>query len=578
MNLTIGKKESGALFHWPGGLEAVTQTFAILAKKGYGKSYVASVECEEMLKAGLQVVAIDPTGAWFGLQSSADGKSEGFPIVVFGGDHGNVPLEELAGEIVARAIVEQGFSCVIDLSLLRKGAANKLMGVFLETLYRLNRTPLHLIVDEADTFAPQRPFGEEARTLGAMEDIVKKGRRRGIGTTLITQRPQTINKNVLSQVDTLITGNLSHPKDIDAIMEWVNVHASKEEAQVMTQSLPSLRKEEKWVWSPGWGGFFERIIVRKRETFDSGATPKAGEKVAEPKKLAPIDIEVLGKAIAETVERKKAEDPKLLKARVAELEKKLSQPAKPIAPVTIPEPKRIEVPVLKDGQLNRIESFVEKLSGILESGKEMMADLTASMKKVNAPAPNVVQQKPPIRTVERALYQKPPVTPKVNTGDTGLSGPERRIVNAIAWMESLGIETPQKTAVAFLADYTFGSGGFNNPCGSLRSKGLIEYAAGNLIRLTDDGKAVAEYPDAVLTAEELQRHVLGRLPGPESKILTVLLASYPDAISKEACANQSGYTPGSGGFNNPCGKLRTLGLIDYPTPGHVRAEDLLFLL
>ncbi len=101
-------------------IDAIIQTFAILAKKGSGKSYTASVMAEEMLKAQQQIVVIDPTGSWWGLQSSADGKSPGFPVVVFGGDHANIPLEETAGEVIAQAIIEQGFSAVIDLSLFRK--------------------------------------------------------------------------------------------------------------------------------------------------------------------------------------------------------------------------------------------------------------------------------------------------------------------------------------------------------------------------------------------------------------------------------------------------------------------------
>jgi hypothetical protein len=44
-------------------IEFVTQTQAMLAKKRVGKSYTASVQAEELLKAKQQIVAIDPTGA-----------------------------------------------------------------------------------------------------------------------------------------------------------------------------------------------------------------------------------------------------------------------------------------------------------------------------------------------------------------------------------------------------------------------------------------------------------------------------------------------------------------------------------
>lgn len=208
-------------------LDFVTQSAAILAKRGAGKSHTASVFAEELLKQEQQIVALDPTGAWFGLKSSADGNSPGYPVVIFGGDHADIPLESTSGEVVARAIVEHRFSCVLDLSLFRKGESIRFLAAFLETLYRLNRLPLHLICDEADYYAPQRTFGDEARTLGAMQDIVRRGRKKGIGCTLISQRPASLNKDVLTQCEILIAMRLVHPRDIDAIEEWVAVHGDE---------------------------------------------------------------------------------------------------------------------------------------------------------------------------------------------------------------------------------------------------------------------------------------------------------------------------------------------------------------
>lgn len=91
-------------------IDAVTQTFAILAKRGAGKTHTAVVMTEEMLKNGQQVIIADPIGVWYGLRSSKDGKSEGYSVVVFGGEHADVPLEEQSGEIICNAIVENGWS------------------------------------------------------------------------------------------------------------------------------------------------------------------------------------------------------------------------------------------------------------------------------------------------------------------------------------------------------------------------------------------------------------------------------------------------------------------------------------
>lgn len=158
-----------------------------------------------------------------------------------------------------------------------------------------------------------------------------------------------------------------------------------------------------------------------------------------------------------------------------------------------------------------------------------------------------------------------------------LSGPEQRIVDAIAWLEGIGVDTPEQTAVAFLAGYTIGGGGFNNPKGSLRTKGLVDYTPNGCIRLTPSGRGLAKASETPLTTEELHRAVLARLPGPEQRILSVILDEYPGSLTNEECASRAGYTAGAGGYNNPRGRLRTLGLIEYPEGGVVRARDILFL-
>lgn len=153
---------------------------------------------------------------------------------------------------------------------------------------------------------------------------------------------------------------------------------------------------------------------------------------------------------------------------------------------------------------------------------------------------------------------------------------EQRILNAIAWMESIGIAQPEQPAVAFLAGYRYGGGAYNNPRGALRSKGLLEYLPGERIQFTAAGRMLAQAPDAALTTDELHQAVLARLPGPERKILQVLLDIYPETLSNQECAERAGYAPEGGAYHNPRGRLRTLGLVEY-VGGGVRARDILFL-
>jgi uncharacterized protein len=327
--------------------EAVTQTFAILAKRGMGKTYTASVLVEEIIKAGLPVVVVDPIGVWWGLRAAADGEGPGLPIVIAGGDHADVPITASSGEALARLVVEQNLSLVIDLSLLRKHERTRFMTDFAESLYHLNRTARHLVLDEADAFAPQQPMAGEQQMLGAMQDIVRRGRAHGLGVTLISQRSAELNKGVLTQAEVLVTLRLISPQDRTAVDAWVKAHGTEEQRNEMMSSLPSLPIGEAWFWSPGWLGIFKRVKVRRRETFDSSSTPKVGEAVKEPQQLAEVELEAIRQQLEAAVQEAETDDPKELRRQVRELRGQLSRKQPREVLRTKEVVKTVEVPVLQ---------------------------------------------------------------------------------------------------------------------------------------------------------------------------------------------------------------------------------------
>ena len=69
--------------------------------------------------------------------------------------------------------------------------------------------------------------------------------------------------------------------------------------------------------------------------------------------------------------------------------------------------------------------------------------------------------------------------------------------------------------------------------------------------------------------------VLARLPGPEQRVLKPLLDG--NAWTSVSLAVAAGYAFGSGGFNNPKGRLRSLGLVEYLPGGMIKASPILFL-
>lgn len=538
-------------------VDAVTQTFAILAKRGVGKTYSASVMAEEMLAGGHQIIALDPTGAWWGLRS-------GYPVVVLGGEHGDLPLEESAGEMVATAIVTNRFSAVLDLSLFRKGAARRFVTAFLETLYRLNRDAVHLFVDEADDIAPQKPFGDEAAMVGALEDVVKRGRRKGIGCTLITQRPADLAKQVLTQCEVLVSLRIVHPRDIAAIKEWVAVHGDPDTAKTMIGSLPSLPVGEAWFWAPGWGDLFERVKIRKRHTHDSGATPKPGEKPKAPPKLAAVDLAKLGDQIRSAVETAKANDPKELKAEIARLKKELAA-----RPETKPERVEVPVPVLsavEAATLRELQQLMAALNG------RLVYDLPIIEKLKNAPRSMPQPEAPKSNTPEnRPMGERP--KPELHgaiarNGTEALPKAHRLILTALI---QHGPSTKSKCAL--VSGYAVGGGGFNNAVSSLRTAGHV-VGRGDLLEATAEGAAALGPVHPLPTGAELIEQWRRELPKAEGLILGVLADRYPAEVSKEDLAAAAGYEPSGGGFNNALSRLRTLELIEGR--GALRASPSLF--
>ena len=558
---------------------AVTQTFGILAMRGAGKSNAAAVMAEQMYAADLPFVAVDPVGSWPGLRSSRDGKGPGLPIPIFGGRQGDVPLERGSGDLLADLIVEKRLSCVVDLSEFESEAAKKaFLLAFARRLYLKNTEPLHLFLEEADDYIPQRPMRDEAQLLRAFENIVRRGRARGLGITLITQRSASINKSVLTQIETLLVLRTTGPQDRKAIEEWVKYHDARAE---LVESLSGLKDGEAWCWSPHWLGKMVRVQVDRRKTFDSGATPKAGA-ARRPATLADVDLPKLSTEWASTIERAKADDPKELRRRIAELEKQVA--AKPAAAPAKVE--RVEVPVLTKEETQTLNDVRLVIGSVLDGFKKLEAlgnfarEMEAIWSRSGAPAAPIAHRDPkPLNGAskrEPVIVSVPPVLAKLSqsNGATKLGPGELRLLEACAWMESIGQVDADTTAVAFLAGYTV-NGHFNNMRGKLRSAGLLEYPGNGTTRLTEAGRLAAPHVARPHTLAALHQAVINRLDANMVKLFRPLIEAYPDSVTTERLAAASGYTVNRH-FNNMKGRLRTLGLATYPRGNEIRAAALLF--
>lgn len=577
-------------------LEAVTNTHLILARRRVGKSYTAAVMAEEMVKAGLPWVAHDPTGVWWGLTSSADGKSEGLPVIVIGGPHGHIPLEPSAGKVIANLVVDHPGWYVIDYSRFdHRTDEIRFAADFGVQLYRRKQrkpSALHLFLDEADMFVPQKLPKNAKAMLDAYDAIVRRGGVYGLGITLISQRPALVNTDVRTQCETLIALQTTAPLDQDPIFDWVSRNGTEEQLRQIKRTLASLKVGQAWFFSPD-SDVFQQIQIRTRETFNSSATPKPGAKPIEPKVFANIDIRALGEEISATVERSRQEDPEYLRRQIQQLRRELSEKQPGPAEVKT-QIERVEVPMITAEQIQDLEARVNDVGHVTQQFREIRLEIekifngkidalnTAALslsgaidafRKAPKPPTVTAVTVAPIRTIPRPERKIEPAPVSFE----GITGPQQRVIDAIAWMESIGLTKPKRSIVAFLAGYTEKSTSFTNPLGALRSTGLITYPNSDTVDLTEAGRLFANPQSQPLTTQELHNVIFAKLPGPQARILRVLIDAYPEPVKREELAERAGYTVKSTSFTNPLGALRSLGVIDYPSSADAVALPVLFL-
>ncbi len=552
--------------------ETVTETIVVLAKRGAGKTYTASVLVEEMIGAGLPTCVIDPTGVWWGLRSSADGSGPGLPVTILGGEHADLPLPSESGTAVADLMVDERLPLVLDLSGMSKTQQRRWACDFLEQLYHRNREPLHVVIDEADLFAPQRATADTARLLGAYDDVQRRGRVKGLGSTSITQRPAVLHKDILSQAEVLIALRMTGKHDITAIDEWVRLNAEADEASAVKASLPSLPVGTAWVWSPGWLEVLTKIQIRRRRTFDSSATPKPGQRLVTPRQFAPVnpaDLERLQQRLEEVASPLKSD----AGASRTELMRELSLLRQQLATARSRPPavERITVPVLSP-----------ESAGLLRDTVPLLDALTAELRSVlNLVAPPGADQHD---TVAVALRPQPAVLTASNTpgadvdaaanGAVVLKAGARRMLTVLARQHPLRVTRAQ---LATLAGLKVTGGTFNTYFSTLRTRHLISQQ-GALVELTDRGRTEAGVPinAAPMSSQEIRDQWMSVLKAGARTMLEIVLDQWPQPIARTELATRAQLEPSGGTFGTYLSNLRSNGLVQV-ADGQVRASSVFFL-
>lgn len=565
-----------------------SQGNAFLGIRGSGKSYSATEMGEQLYDAGVPWFAFDPTDVWRFLRVPGAGK--GYPIVVVGGKNGDLPLTVAGTPAIVRAAMQSGVSMVFNLHdvTLSKADWRRIVTQAVRTMLHENAEHglRHVFIEEAAEFVPQRPIDWDV--YAEIEKMARVGGNSRLGYTLINQRSQEVAKAVLELCENVFLHRQRGKNALENMEKWLEV-AGAEERKAIIDSMPNLPTGQCWAWIGGDNPQPPRLItVPTKNSFHPDRRVMRGEAIKT--KAKPVDV---GKFVAgmkgdleKIVEEAKANDPATLKVEIRRLTAEL---AKKAAAETRPDREALQAEYQKgfaDGiewldqrRIKRERATEETLNRIKDFATRALADLAADIgaKPYNFSTSPESQRKAPLPVHTAA----PPAVSKTAGGAgaiaEGLSRPQQRILDALAWLEWVGSTGVDRVRVAMLADQSPKSSGFRANLSTLSGRGLLTYRGGDGIDLTEDGRKVANRPAGSPTNAELHAAIRSKVSGPQWLMLQALINNYPGAMPRDGLAEASGQSPTSSGFRANLSTLSGLGFIRYLPDAMVSATDILFV-
>lgn len=564
--------------------EVLDQHVIILAKTRSGKSSAMRLIAEGLLDEGKPVCIIDPKGDWWGTKSSADGKKAGYPIVIFGGEHADVPINEHSGAHVAELVATGNRPCLIDLGGWYVSDRTRFFIDFAETLFRLNRGIRHLIIDEVHNFAPKgKVISPDAGImLHWANRLASEGLGRGINIVAASQRPQKVHNNFLDSCETLIAMRVIHPSARIAMKEWVDGCADPEVGKQVLGSLAKMERGEAWVWSPEAGFGPVRIKFPMFSTYDSFKPQNIA--IGKLEGWAEVDLDEVRAKLSDVVKESEANDPKALRAEIARLERELAsaRDQQQEAEVEIKE-----VSVLTDADKQYLANYLEmaeKAAATIEENTratkaandswiETLEHLSSSARTLIdgirqavaggsvAPAVSIKAAAVTIHGDVSASSQAPKPQPQParqqknedTPSDVLMGKCHRAILTALAQHGQC-----DKAKLVLFSGYKY-SGTFRRCLGELRTMGFINGGNDETMSITDVGLLALGDHAPLPTGKKLREYWISKFGKCHAAILQALF-DHPAGLRKEQLCEITKYEY-SGTFRRCLGELRTADLI-----------------
>lgn len=298
-------------------VELLTGRGFVTGKSGSGKSNTASVIVEELLDRGFPVMIVDTDGEYWGLK-------EEYEILHVGADEEcDLQVGPEHAEKLADLALEQSVPIILDVSgYLEADDASALVRETASALFskekKLNK-PFLLLVEEIHEYLPEGAGSDD--TARMLTRVAKRGRKRGLGLCGMSQRPADVKKDFITQCDWLMWHRLTWENDTKVVGRVIG-NDYKEPVQ-------DLADGEAFLMADFLADDIQRVQVRRKRTFDAGATPDLGDYERPELKSVGSDLVSELEEITDRQERREDELERLRDkldekdARIDELEEEL---------------------------------------------------------------------------------------------------------------------------------------------------------------------------------------------------------------------------------------------------------------
>ena len=553
-------------------IQRLIETRALVyATSGGGKSYALRVLLEQTARQVQQII-IDPEGEFASLREIYD------RYAIFGPRGRDAVANPETAPLLARKLRETGLSAIIDIYDLEQSQRILFVQRFLNALINCPRElwkyPALVVLDEAQMFAPERGF---AASQGAVIDLCTRGRKRGLGAVLATQRLSNLNKNAAAQLLNKLIGLTVLDIDVKRAADELGMNAKDAMA-----ALRKLKPGDFYAYGPA----FNVEEVTKVSIIHAQSThPKVGKRLFEP----PKPSEALKKALKKigdlpTVVAEERDNVEHLQTLVRNLQTQLhdalAHPAKA-------EPKEVVRDVIPDEVREAAKKLVDKQAGL----RKAMMDLERAMdesaaahqtllSEIQVVARYPVQKRPRVEIKPRQAQEAPGkaalgIAPEARLLDMKAPGRgENRILAVLCAVRSHPMRSlVMKVDLAIASGFRHNSGTFSNYLSSLKTKGLIMTHAGGGYSITQAGIDVV--PVAVTPSREQMlgdwKQIMG---GATGRMLETIVQVGEQGISKTDLADSLSMSATSGTFSNYISKLNSARLIEKKGPVII-ATDLL---